>query len=117
MFHGACPVKSYCLTQSGKNMKSFASHNQMRLGLDLTCLQASSKATRSVYESYNALETQVALPKYPPETAKILHRDIFWISSKMKSLSPRQSMIVIQTWTGFPQARSGSLQRRWRVQR
>ena len=28
-------------------------------------------------EWYNAVQTQVALAKYPQETAKILHRDIF----------------------------------------
>ena len=32
---------------------------------------------RSVDEWYNAIQTQVALAKYPQETAKILHRDIF----------------------------------------
>ena len=32
---------------------------------------------RSVNELFNAVQTQVALAKYPEETAKILHRDIF----------------------------------------
>ena len=27
---------------------------------------------------YNCVQAQVNLAKYPPETAKILHRDIFW---------------------------------------
>ena len=29
-------------------------------------------------EWYNAVQAQVNLAKYPPETAKILHCDIFW---------------------------------------
>ena len=29
-------------------------------------------------EWYNTAQTQVTLAKYPQETAKILHRDIFW---------------------------------------
>ena len=29
-------------------------------------------------EWYNAVQAQVNLAKYPPETAKILHHDIFW---------------------------------------
>ena len=29
-------------------------------------------------EWYNAVQAQVNLAKYPPETAKILHWDIFW---------------------------------------
>ena len=33
-------------------------------------------------EWYNAMQAQVNLAKYPPETAKILHRDIFWFFLK-----------------------------------
>ena len=33
---------------------------------------------RSVHEWYIAVQTQVAVAKYPQETVKILHRDIFW---------------------------------------
>ena len=36
------------------------------------------QGTRSVDEWYNAVQGQINLAKYPPETAKILHRDIFW---------------------------------------
>ena len=32
----------------------------------------------SVDEWFNAVQNQVNLAKYPPETAKILQRDIFW---------------------------------------
>ena len=32
----------------------------------------------SVGEWYNSVQTQVALAKYPQETAKILHGDMFW---------------------------------------
>ena len=31
-----------------------------------------------VDERYNAVQAQINLEKYPAETAKILHRDIFW---------------------------------------
>ena len=38
------------------------------------------QGSRSVNEWYNTVQAQVNLAKYPPppETAKILHRDIFW---------------------------------------
>ena len=36
----------------------------------------------SVDEWYNAVQIQVALATYSPETAKILHRDIFWFFLK-----------------------------------
>ena len=40
------------------------------------------QGSRSVDEWYNAVQTQVALAKYLPETAKILCRDIFWFFLK-----------------------------------
>ena len=36
------------------------------------------QGNHSIDEWYNAMQAQVNLAKYPPETAKILHRDIFW---------------------------------------
>ena len=33
-------------------------------------------------EWYNTVQVQVNLAKYPPETAKIIHRDIFWFFSE-----------------------------------
>ena len=40
------------------------------------------QGNRSVHEWYNAVQTQVVLAKYPPETAKILRRDFFWFFLK-----------------------------------
>ena len=36
------------------------------------------QGNKSVDKWYNAVQTQVTWAKYPPKTAKILHRDIFW---------------------------------------
>ena len=36
----------------------------------------------SIDKWYNAIQAQVNLVRYPPETAKILHRDIFWFFLK-----------------------------------
>ena len=36
------------------------------------------QGNKSGDEWYNAMQAQVNLAKYPKETAKILHRDIFW---------------------------------------
>ena len=36
------------------------------------------QGNKSVDEWYNTVHAQVNLAKYPPERAKILHRDIFW---------------------------------------
>ena len=50
--------------------------NKVRARFDM--LTSFRQGKRSVDERYNAVQTQVALAKYPQETAKILHRDIFW---------------------------------------
>ena len=36
------------------------------------------QGNKSVNKWYNAVQAQVNLARYPPETAKILHCDIFW---------------------------------------
>ena len=36
------------------------------------------QGSKSVDEWYNCVQVQFNLTKYPPETAKIMHRDIFW---------------------------------------
>ena len=62
--------EEFCMPQS----------NEVRARFDLlTCFQQGNK---SVDECYSAVQIQVALAKYPPETAKILHRDIFWFFLK-----------------------------------
>ena len=40
-------------------------------------------------EWYNIVQTQIALAKYPSETAKILHRDIFWFFLKDEEFVPK----------------------------
>ena len=58
--------------------------NDVRAKFDL--LTSFRQGERSVDEWYNAVQTQVALAQYPQETAKILHRDIFWIFLRNKEL-------------------------------
>ena len=50
--------------------------NKVRACFDL--LMGFCQGSRNMDEWYNAVEAQANLAKYPPETAKILHRDIFW---------------------------------------
>ena len=54
--------------------------NDVRAHFDL--LTSFCQGSRNVYEWYNVVQTHVNLAKYPPETAKILHRDIFWFFIK-----------------------------------
>ena len=50
--------------------------NEVRVHFDL--FTSFCQGTRNVDEWYNAVQAQVNLAKYPPETVKILHCDIFW---------------------------------------
>ena len=54
--------------------------NEIRVKFDL--LTRFQQVNKLVDEWYNVIQTQVALAKYPPETAKILHSDIFWFFLK-----------------------------------
>ena len=54
--------------------------NEVRTCFDL--LTSVHQGNRNVDKWYNAVQAQVNLAKYPPETAKILHRDIFWCFMK-----------------------------------
>ena len=53
-----------------------AQSNEVRAHFDL--LTSFQQGNKSVDEWYNAVQAQGNLAKYPPETAKILHKDIFW---------------------------------------
>ena len=50
--------------------------NKVRAHFDL--LISFWQGSRNVDKWYNTVQAQVNLAKYPPEMAKILHRDIFW---------------------------------------
>ena len=54
--------------------------NEVRARFDL--LTSFHQGSWNVDEWYNAVQAQVNLAKYPPEKAKILHRDIFWFFMK-----------------------------------
>ena len=57
--------------------------NELRARFDL--LASFRQADMSVDEWYSAVQMQVALARYPPETAQILQRDIFWFFLKDES--------------------------------
>ena len=61
--------------------------NEVATWFDL--LPSFCQGNRNVDEWYNAVQAQVNPAKYPPETAKILHRDIFWFSMKDEDFWPK----------------------------
>ena len=58
--------EEYCKPQS----------NEVQARFDL--LMSFCQGNHSADDRYNAMQAQVNLARYPLETAKILHRDIFW---------------------------------------
>ena len=86
-------IEEFCKPQS----------NEVRARLDL--LTSFKQGERFVNEWHNAVQTQVALAKYPQETATILNRDIFWIFLYDENLYQRQLMIAIFISTSSLQAK------------
>ena len=86
----------------------------MRARFDL--LTSFWQGNMSVDEWYNAVQTQAALAKYPPETAKIPDRDIFCFFLKDEEFVSKTINDSNIDLDKFPTCKSGSLQRRWRVQ-
>ena len=72
------PPEDLCLELIWNKFEEFCKPqtNEVRARLDL--LTSSRQGDMSVGEWYNAVQAQINLAKYPPETAKILHGDIFW---------------------------------------
>ena len=54
--------------------------NEVTAHFDL--LTSFRQGNKSIDEWYNVVQTQINLARYPPENAKILHRDIFWFFMK-----------------------------------
>ena len=63
------------------------------------------QGNHSVDEWYNAIQAQVNLSKYPPETAKILQRDIFWFFLKDEDLMSRTISDGSVDFDKFPRSR------------
>ena len=84
--------------------------NEVRARFDL--LTSFQQGNKSVDEWYNTAQTHVALAKYPPETAKILHRDIFWfflIDEELVSKTINDSNIDLDK---FPASKVRQLQKK-----
>ena len=78
MYPGVCPPEDLCLEMLWNKFEEFCKPqtNEVRARFDL--LTSFRQGDMSVDEWYNTVQTQINLAKCPTETAKILHRDIFW---------------------------------------
>ena len=71
------PTEDLCLEVIWTMFEEFCKPqtNEVRARFDL--LTSFRQGDHSVDEWYNAVQAQINLAKYPPKTAKILHKDIF----------------------------------------
>ena len=93
---GCLPTENLSLAVIWSKYEDFCKPQTNEFTARFDLLTSFRQGNRSVDEWYNALQAQVSLAKYPPETASILHREIFgFFFRKMRSLSPRPSMILI----------------------
>ena len=70
--------KELTLDVTWEKFEEFCKTKSNEAGARFYLLTSFRQGERSVGEWYNAVQTQVELAKYPQETVKILHRDIFW---------------------------------------
>ena len=67
--------------------------NEVHARFDL--LTSFCQGSKSADEWYNCVQAQINLAKYPPETAKILHRTSSGFTCMMKNLCPRPLMKAV----------------------
>ena len=89
--------------------------NEVRAHFDL--LTSFCQGTRNVDEWYNAVQAQVNLAKYPPETAKILHRDIFWVFMRDKDFIMKPSSRAMLISRNFQPVKCTNWPKRWKAQK
>ena len=77
--------------------------NEVRAHFDL--LTSFRQGNCSVDEWYNVVQAQVNLAKYLPETAKILHHDIFWFFMRDEEFVSRTINEVSVDLEKFPASR------------
>ena len=82
------PQEELCLEMIWNKFKEFCKPqtNEVRARFDL--LKSFRQGDMSVDEWYNAVQAQSNLAKYPAETAKMLHKDIFWFFLMEQTMIP-----------------------------
>ena len=71
-------AEEFNLDKIWENYENFCKPQTNELHAQFDLLTSFRQGRRSVDEWYNAVQAQVKFAIYPPETAKILHHDIFW---------------------------------------
>ena len=72
------PPEELCLDVIWNKFEEFCKPQTNEIRARFDPLTSFRQGDHSVDEWYNAVQAQINLAKYPQETARILHRDIFW---------------------------------------
>ena len=78
------PEEELTLDAIWTKFEEFSKPQMNRVRAQFNLLTSFHQGSQNVDEWYNALQAQVNLAKNPLETAKILHRNIFWFFMKDK---------------------------------
>ena len=89
--------------------------NEVQAWLDL--LTSFHQGSKNINKWYNAVQVQVNLTRYPPETAKMLHQDIFWFFLHDVDFMSRTITEEVLIWTSSLPVEFGSWQNILRAQR
>ena len=76
------PAEDFCLDTILAKYEDFCKPQVNEIRIRFNLLTSVRQGNRAVSEWYNAVQAQVPLAKYLPETADILHRDKFWFFLK-----------------------------------
>ena len=76
------PPEDLCLEVIWAKFEEFCKPQTKEVRARFDLLMSFRQDNHSVDEWYNAVQAQVSLTMFPPETAQILHRDIFWFFLK-----------------------------------
>ena len=115
---------SWCLSVEELNLDTIwgkfeefckSQSNEVRAHFDL--LTSFRQGNKSVDEWYNVVQTQFNWSKYSPETAKILHRDIFWFYQPNEEFVSKTINVGNVDLDKFLQAKLGTLPKEWKAKR
>ena len=111
------PAEDLCLDVLWSKVENFCKPHANEVRARFNLLTSFRQENRSVDEWYNVVQVKFHLLNTHQRLQVSCTETCFGFSCEMKILFPTQSMNAVLILTSFLQAKSGSLQRKWRHQR
>ena len=106
------PQEELCLEITWNKFKEFCKSQTSEVRARFDLLTSFRQGDMSVDEWYNAVQAQINLAEYPAETAKILHRDIFWFFLRDEEFVCKLTMTTKLMLKNFPASKVRQLAKR-----